>query len=686
MFSEETDWLTRFRRAGLEGAVLPGRRGRPRRRRLARRPAVRREPARPPALPRQAPGPEGGRARAPLLLWSLRLRALLLRREDYRAGVRFLASGDGAHSRSNDRVPAARVRHGLVLLPGIAVARALRTRSVVGGVRLGARLRLRRLGGRVHAAPLDPSRGRRAGGDHGRRAHRRPRADVAEPVAQRARSGSSGSCSACSSGTSRARSSATGSSTRRACASSSTSASLHLRTVDEFKDGGLHPGYAFPLWHGFLALVARFSGLDPEQVVRHEPSLLVPLACVLVVGGRRRRLPLALARPRGARGPARALLLRAGPRRLVRRARAAGDRRRASCRAGRDRALLRRATRGAATRRVAAIVRRARAMHPTYASSCSCRSLARRVLAVARLARARRVPVGLVAPLAAAARRRDALAQPERRRAGARRSRTTAAARRLERPHHFRLAAEVLGRTGAVAVAALVLVPVIGARAPPALGGVRARRHADRARADARAGALRALLGRGLALAVAPAPASSRSRSPSPAALRCSRAAAGVLPLALVAGIVLERRWPGDFAYGLRPRRARRSRRGSRSSAARSRSSSASRSARTGRRSDYALGGARRALLVRAAGRRPRLLALDARIRSRSASRSRRGSSTACARRCRRARSCSRRSGRATEIAATRRSTSSPRRSPHVANTKANDPTARARAVAPLAR
>ena len=58
--------------------------------------------------------------------------------------------------------------------------------------------------------------------------------------------------------------------------------SLHLRTVDEFKDGGLHPGYAFPLWHGFLALVAWFSGLDPDQVVRHEPSLLAPLACVVV--------------------------------------------------------------------------------------------------------------------------------------------------------------------------------------------------------------------------------------------------------------------------------------------------------------------------------------------------------------------------------------------------------------------
>lgn len=54
--------------------------------------------------------------------------------------------------------------------------------------------------------------------------------------------------------------------------------SLHLGTVDEFRDGGLHPGYAFPLWHGFLAGVARIAGVDPEQVVRHESSLLVPLA------------------------------------------------------------------------------------------------------------------------------------------------------------------------------------------------------------------------------------------------------------------------------------------------------------------------------------------------------------------------------------------------------------------------
>jgi hypothetical protein len=56
---------------------------------------------------------------------------------------------------------------------------------------------------------------------------------------------------------------------------------LHLRTVDEFKDGGLHPGYAFPLWHGFDALVAKLSGLDPSVVVDHEASLLTPLACLV---------------------------------------------------------------------------------------------------------------------------------------------------------------------------------------------------------------------------------------------------------------------------------------------------------------------------------------------------------------------------------------------------------------------
>jgi hypothetical protein len=54
--------------------------------------------------------------------------------------------------------------------------------------------------------------------------------------------------------------------------------SLRLRTLDEFRDGGLHPGYAFPLWHAFLAAVARIASVDPEPVVRHESSVLVPVA------------------------------------------------------------------------------------------------------------------------------------------------------------------------------------------------------------------------------------------------------------------------------------------------------------------------------------------------------------------------------------------------------------------------
>jgi len=53
---------------------------------------------------------------------------------------------------------------------------------------------------------------------------------------------------------------------------------LHVRSVDEFADGGLHPGYAFPLWHAFLALVAKLAGVDPTKVMVHEPSALAPVA------------------------------------------------------------------------------------------------------------------------------------------------------------------------------------------------------------------------------------------------------------------------------------------------------------------------------------------------------------------------------------------------------------------------
>jgi hypothetical protein len=58
--------------------------------------------------------------------------------------------------------------------------------------------------------------------------------------------------------------------------------SLSLHNVGEFRHAGLHPGYAFPLWHAWLALVARLGGVDPTSVAAHEASILVPVALVLV--------------------------------------------------------------------------------------------------------------------------------------------------------------------------------------------------------------------------------------------------------------------------------------------------------------------------------------------------------------------------------------------------------------------
>jgi hypothetical protein len=54
-----------------------------------------------------------------------------------------------------------------------------------------------------------------------------------------------------------------------------------LSVVDEFKHGGLHPGYAFPLWHAALGLITKLAGADPTQTVRNLSALLVPLAFVV---------------------------------------------------------------------------------------------------------------------------------------------------------------------------------------------------------------------------------------------------------------------------------------------------------------------------------------------------------------------------------------------------------------------
>jgi hypothetical protein len=56
---------------------------------------------------------------------------------------------------------------------------------------------------------------------------------------------------------------------------------LSTGAVNEFPDGGLHPGYAFPLWHAVLALIAKVSGASPVDVVLHGPTVLAPLAAVV---------------------------------------------------------------------------------------------------------------------------------------------------------------------------------------------------------------------------------------------------------------------------------------------------------------------------------------------------------------------------------------------------------------------
>ena len=58
--------------------------------------------------------------------------------------------------------------------------------------------------------------------------------------------------------------------------------SLSLRTVDEFRDGGLHPGYAFPLWHAVVAMIARLAGVGAPSTVLHAPTVLLPISFVLV--------------------------------------------------------------------------------------------------------------------------------------------------------------------------------------------------------------------------------------------------------------------------------------------------------------------------------------------------------------------------------------------------------------------
>ena len=330
---------------------------------------------------------------------------------------------------------------------------------------------------------------------------------------------------------------------------------LHLRTVDEFKDGGLHPGYAFPLWHGFLALVSWVSGVDPADVVRHEPSVLAPLACALAWE--------AGATVFGSRWAGASVLLATlamfvfGP--------------------GHGGAYAQLAQPATAARQlfVPAVITlffvaaswRSRAelvvvfgalalVHPTYAlfvlvPLAGCALLQPRAWREwAPTFTAAVVPIGLallwLRPIVDETVSHDPGAGER-----ARALRQYADQLVVTNEHHYRLAAEVFGRSGAVAVAALFLLPVTALAWPRrwvafVLGGTLL--------------VLVLLEVPWLFVHLSNAVSLSQSRraagfAPLPFALAGALALLArsvfVLPVAFAGGVVLQRVWPGDFDYGL---------------------------------------------------------------------------------------------------------------------------------------
>jgi hypothetical protein len=319
---------------------------------------------------------------------------------------------------------------------------------------------------------------------------------------------------------------------------------LHLRTVDEFKDGGLHPGYAFPLWHSFDAIVAWVSGVDPGGVMQHESSLLAPLALAVAY-----EAGAAVFRSRAA-GVAVLLAQLAifcfGP--------------------GHGGSYVTLSQPGSAARQLLlpaaialffsrnvpatiAVFGALALVHPTYAIF-----LLIPLLAVAfwewRLYLAAAIPVGAVLlwlrPIVDQTNTHDPNASTRANDLVQYHGQLV-----VTNAHHFRLAPEVFGRSGAVAVAALVLLPLC------ALAGRR------RPLAFVVGGFL-------IVLALMEVPwlfvhfsnAVSLSQSRRAAGFApISFAFAGglavatrriwLVPVALAAGIVTQVLWPGDFDYGL---------------------------------------------------------------------------------------------------------------------------------------
>jgi hypothetical protein len=55
---------------------------------------------------------------------------------------------------------------------------------------------------------------------------------------------------------------------------------LRSGVTEMFRGASLHPGYAFPLWHGAVALIARLAGVDAADAMQRLPALLAPLTFI----------------------------------------------------------------------------------------------------------------------------------------------------------------------------------------------------------------------------------------------------------------------------------------------------------------------------------------------------------------------------------------------------------------------
>lgn len=341
--------------------------------------------------------------------------------------------------------------------------------------------------------------------------------------------------------------------------------SLSLRNVGEFRDGGLHPGYAFPLWHVFLALVARLAGVDPAGVVRHEAAILAPLALLVtyeagreLFSARSAGLSVAIASlaqlglAPGGGGSLRSLALPASSSRLLLVPAAL--------------ALLFPATRRpsrVALTTVAAAGLALALVHPTYALFLLvpvAGFLLVRALAAGRQA-LRSLPAAAALALPAFA-VSLALLPVVRGTASHNPSGSTLESVRhgvarypgqidVFSAHSFRLAPEVVSRTGAVAVAALALVP---------LAGLAGRRRWSAFALGGSLAVLAAMLVPFLFTHLSDAVSLSQSRRAAgfvpfafalagAAAVLVRLASAALLPLALAAGVALQLVFPGDFGY-----------------------------------------------------------------------------------------------------------------------------------------